>query len=417
FAIYILYGLFSISLITSAQESGKSGEPDSISQKNNCKVVSLDPGADAIKQVTIGYVQLFSTIQPQTQPKINWDNYDFINVIAYPQDGGGDQYGFFRPRDVDKLSPINDLVANKANPSTKILLSIRNYNVDQWPKDDDVDYQRIIDDAIDTIKEYQLDGVDIEYPGMRGNFCKGPNGWDKKDDDRFIKFLNDLQEALNGKTLILTVGRELIGNLKVAINYLNIETYHNSLYLNANANAKTPNQDFYLSGPNSPLKAFEDAYSAWNNAGINNNQIIMGVDFGNTIQVVYDPNNELARSQTVKAPKNAIIDVNSLEITKQTRQIKYPCNDPYQIYSWPWKYSSSNLDPNSNFCTVNNNNDHFNWTRNFSQTDGSETPWLYSAVIGAEFNYYYVSYEDLSSLRSKLEFAVTNSIGGMSISD
>jgi hypothetical protein len=71
FAIFILYGLISIVVITLAQ----GGEPSS-----NCvpkPMVSKTP------QVMIGYVQLFTNQSSTIEPKnIPWDLYDYINVIG-----------------------------------------------------------------------------------------------------------------------------------------------------------------------------------------------------------------------------------------------------------------------------------------------------------------------------------------------
>ncbi|CAI2189611.1 7214_t:CDS:2, partial [Funneliformis geosporum] len=303
-----------------------------------------------------------------------------------------------------------------------ILLSIRNYNVEQWPQDDDVDYQRIIDESITTIKEYNLDGIDIEYPGMRGSLCKvpnpgpNPNGfiWDKSNDDKFINFLITLREALNGKTLMLTVGRDVIGNLNDVIDYLNIETYHNSLY----QNLKKSNNGNYKSHPNSPLDVYIKAYEDWNYYGrIDSKKIIMGVDFGNTIQMI--PNENIRQVQTVEFPKSAVLfDFNKLKLIDQFQPIRDFCSGAdSNLYSWPWReLSYTALNKSERFCSINTN--FLNWTRKFEEKDNSGTPWLYSVPdLSVPFNHLYVSYEDISSLRSKLEFAVTNSIGGMSISD
>src|SRR5688572_20992852 len=75
YAIFILYGLLQIALITLAQEKK---EP---SENNDCIVESLKPVPQEKRQVTIGYVQLF-TSQPMDPNTIPWDKYDYINVIG-----------------------------------------------------------------------------------------------------------------------------------------------------------------------------------------------------------------------------------------------------------------------------------------------------------------------------------------------
>ncbi|CAG8525977.1 11588_t:CDS:2 [Funneliformis caledonium] len=360
FTVFIPYGLLSVALITLAQE-------DSIGNAKSCIVDHL-PVAEANKQVTIGYVRLFSTNQPKSTPeipipKIQWNNYDYINVI-------GDSYDIFRPKEKNKLNPINDL----------ILLSIRNYDVGKWPKglQEQQEYQRIISDAIKIINEYQLNGIDIEYPGMRGSLCKRPDGliWDKINDDNFINFLKNLREALNGmegpKILMLTVGRDFISKFK------------------------TPDDNNYRSYPNSPLDEYQAAYLAWIGAGINSNKIIMSVDFGNTVQMV--PNVAIKQSQYVDFPKS----VSTYDFNKLNDQIQSIIDFCFKInsilYSWPWKYLSNTvLNSSDRFCTTINPN----WTRKFESTDNSGTPWLYSVPDpNVPFNHLYVS-----------------SLGGISISD
>ncbi|CAG8535543.1 9459_t:CDS:2 [Funneliformis mosseae] len=366
FAGFILYGLLSVALITLAQE-------DSIGNENpkSCIVEPLEPVEEANKQKTIGYVQLFGT----GLPKIPWNNYDYINVIAFPKDGDGKGYSIYYPNDENKLKPIDDLRESrtKAKATTKILLSIRNYNVDQWPQDD-ANYQRIITDTINTINDHELDGIDIEYPGMRGSLY-------------------------------------VIGNLK-EIDYFNIETYHNALYQNLKAPPAEVNN--YKSYPNSPLDVYKKAYKDWRNIGVDSKKIIMGVDFGNTLQMV--SNETIQQIQTVEFPKSTY-DFKKLDMQNQIQQIRNFCpNAESNIYSWPWKYLSNIvLNSTDEFCTINTTNPK--WTRKFDPTYNSGTPWLYN-LVEPEFSFYlYVSYEDISSLRSKLDFAMTNSIGGMSISD
>ncbi|CAG8521810.1 6296_t:CDS:2 [Funneliformis mosseae] len=410
FASFIFYGLLSVALITLAQE-------DTIA--SNCIVEPLARVEEANKQKTIGYVQLFSQSKI---PKIQWDNYDYINVIAYPNEAnGGKYYTIFRPggsaNDVSvKLNLIKDLVTDKdrAKANTQILLSLRNYDIGKWPQGQaDEEYQRIINDATKTITDYKLDGIDIEYPGKRGNICKSPKNpepnhfiWDKNNDERFITFLKDLREELNGKTLMLTVGRDVIGNLK-EIDYLNIETYHNSIY----QNLKAPDNNNFNSYPNSPLDACQIAYSAWIGVGINSSQIIMGVDFGNTIQMV--PNEAIKQTQFVTFPKSAsFYDFNKLNYQIQPIRDFCPENNS-NLYSWPWRnLSNTVLNSSLGFCATSNPN----WTRKFEPTDNSGTPWLYSNAE-LDFQFLYVSYEDVSSLRNKLEFAMAKSLGGISISD
>jgi len=72
FAIFALYGLLSIALITLAQQDAFKSDDCSI--KKPLTAVPQD-------KKTIGYVQLF-TSQRVDPNKIPWNKYDYINVIG-----------------------------------------------------------------------------------------------------------------------------------------------------------------------------------------------------------------------------------------------------------------------------------------------------------------------------------------------
>lgn len=255
-----------------------------------------------------------------------------------------------------------------------------------------------------------FDGVDIEYPGMRGIPC------DKKINDKeFGAFIKNMKGKLQNKIIMLTVGGipntppngEILSlNGNGDFDLLNIETYHYSLYANpyqftnGNNNVKT--------NPNSPYGMFFQAYDMWSSI-IGKEKIIMGIDFGNTFQAVNNKN--IMNNQTVEY-LNVIYDIPQ-DIRNQLIPIKDLCFSQTNtaLYSWPWKnLSAYALDYYSTNGSCNTKN---NWTRKFDHTNS--VPWLYNNKpysSNVELSTFYVSYEDFSSLYAKLL-----AVGGVSISD
>ncbi|CAG8573344.1 22291_t:CDS:2 [Rhizophagus irregularis] len=370
FVVFVFYSLLSIAAIVSSQVT---------LMDNGCKPSALN----FTNRPVIGYVQ--PSIDPNS---IQWDLYSHINFI-----GKGKKDASFR---------------------TKILLSIRNYDRLTWKEDKD------FYDALDYISEFitknNFDGVDIEYPGMRGFPCNQK----PVNDADFGAFIRNMKTKLQNKIIImLTVGstptpsEEIISLVDDKIvDLLNIETYHFSLYASPNQFNTVGND--VTTNPNSPYGRFKQAYDIWSLriSKENKEKIIMGIDFGNTFQVV--TNKTIMDSQTVEY-KYVPYDIPQ-EIRGQLIQIKNLCNIQANaaLYSWPWKnlsaYALDYSQTNGSYGSCNTKN---NWTRKFDQTNS--VPWLYNNNpynSNVDFSIFYVSYEDFSSLYAKLL-----AVGGVSISD
>jgi len=144
---------------------------------------------------------------------------------------------------------------------------------------------------------------------------------------------------------------------------------------------------------------------------------------------------DISTTQIIDFPENSQMD--SLMLSEinpiTTTPIKDICflEDP-NLYSWPWNNFSKffkDLNTSAEFCANTTNSFNYPWTRPWTrkfddqQNPQSKTPWLYKAVtvssnvIEQEPYYLYVSYEDISSLYSKLEYVMNEQIGGISISD
>src|SRR6266542_318729 len=166
----------------------------------------------------------------------------------------------------------------------------------------------------------------------------------------------------------------------INIEYLNIETYHNSLYKNLK---KSRDDGLSSSYPNSPFDEFENAYKLWTNGIFSDKKkIIMGVDFGNTIQIVDTMNKvDISTTQIIDFPENSQMDSLMLsEINPITSTpIKDICflEDP-NLYSWPWNNFSKffkDLNTSAEFCANTTNSFNYPWTRPWTRKfDDQQNP-------------------------------------------
>ncbi|CAB4383537.1 unnamed protein product [Rhizophagus irregularis] len=382
FVVFVFYSLLSIAAIVSSQGT---------LMDNGCKPSTLNVNTN--NRPVIGYVQ--PSIDPNTINTIQWDLYSHINFIVSD----------YNNPEKNKNQYTTLIAAKNANgKNVKILLSIRNYDRSTWKEDKDF-YDALVDNISEFITKNNFDGVDIEYPGMRGVPCNQR----PINDAEFGAFIKNMKIKLQNKIIMLTVGptlnEEIISQINVGnIDLLNIETYHFSLYASPNQFVNTEGENV-TTNPNSPYGRFKQAYDIWRSK-IGKEKIIMGIDFGNTFQVV--TNNKVMDNQTVEY-LNVHFDIQS-EIKGQLIPIKNLCNIQTNpaLFSWPWKnlsaYALDYLQTNSSCNTKNN------WTRKFDQTN--LVPWLYYNSNVEFSTFYYVSYEDFSSLYVKLL-----AVWGVSISD
>jgi len=294
----------------------------------------------------------------------------------------------------------------------QLLLSIRNYDLSTW-NNKITFYDEILNNIRFFIFDNNLDGVDIEYPGMRGDICS--ESWGNNNEDmQFVNFIKNMKVRLQpmNKRIMLTVGSlapNPLFSLNDDIDFLNIETYHYSLY-----NQPFPQAGSSRTYSNSPSFLFTDAYNRWSGNGISKEKIIMGVDFGNTVQIV--TNSSITEYQSVPF-YNVTYDFKSLppEIFSQLIPIKGLCpgqnGQNSALYSWPWKgLSNFTLNATTNYCTTKSD-----WNRRYDSN--THNPWLTKVYNpGFNFAYYFVSYEDISSLRFKLN-SVLPQVVGVSMSD
>jgi chitinase len=181
----------------------------------------------------------------------------------------------------------------KQNPSLAVLVSVGGWLGSGNFSDVALNAQSrgvFIDSAIEVLKNYDLDGIDVdwEYPGLVG----AGNRFRREDKRNFTLLLKGLRERLTQQSqaihrrLYLTIAAgasdEYIANtemVKVAqyVDTVNLMTYD---YYEAGADPTTGNHAPLFTDPADPKKdSADDAVEAFEAAGVPARQIVLGVPF------------------------------------------------------------------------------------------------------------------------------------------
>jgi chitinase len=175
----------------------------------------------------IGYVGARTKFESIDVTKVTHLNYAFAKVR-------GDEVVYFENPDApDHLNRLRAL--KNLNPNLKIILSIGGWGA-EWFSDAALTEEarcRFASSAIDLVKRYQLDGLDIdwEYPGQRG----GGNRFRAEDKQNFTLLLALLRHELDllggGHTLSIasSAGRYFetteMDRLHAYVDWFNVMTY------------------------------------------------------------------------------------------------------------------------------------------------------------------------------------------------
>lgn len=181
----------------------------------------------------------------------------------------------------------------KQNPSLAVLVSVGGWLGSGNFSDVALNAQSrsvFIDSAIEVLKNYDLDGIDVdwEYPGLVG----AGNRFRREDKQNFTLLLKGLRERLTQQSqaihrrLYLTIAAgasdEYIANTEMAkvaqyVDTINLMTYD---YYEAGADPTTGNHAPLFTDPADPKKdSADDAVKAFEAAGVPARQIVLGVPF------------------------------------------------------------------------------------------------------------------------------------------
>ncbi|CAG8645926.1 1398_t:CDS:2, partial [Gigaspora rosea] len=266
-----------------------------------------------------------------------------------------------------------------------------------------------ITNVINFVRNYNLDGVDIEYPN-RFNCGTWSN------DKNFVPLINELSAALKSinKDLSITVGPIPIAGLNPdSVNFVNVMTTQ----INIINNLTTP------TNKTGPSITFDQTASIMNNWSkiINPAKLNLGVDFYGVIELTapvdlgsLDNNQIIPRNLTTAPFATSYSSDPSVYLFYD--KCTFTLDKSIQLY--PWYFMRQQTGPLINTCTAGNG-----WTRKFDSE--KSTTYLYkvssnSQVINSTtpvYEYDYISYEDPQSIQYKLKLITNNSYGGIAISD
>jgi len=250
------------------------------------------------KPVVIGYVGGFrGLLKTETiaAEKLTHINYAFVNVKNNRA-----------VLDNEKTDTVNFRKLNllkKKNPDLKLLISIGGWS---WSENfsnavlTDTARKAFAASAVAIIRQYQLDGVDIdwEYPGMPGEEGNIYRPEDKQNFTSMFQALRaelDILQKQTGKKKLLTTAvggftkfldHTEMGKAQVYLDYVNLMTY--DLYSSEFAAHHT---NLYGSKLNKTQNSADTAVKAYIAAGVPAGKLVMGIAF-------YGRNFQLANNAT-----------------------------------------------------------------------------------------------------------------------
>ncbi|KAG0036015.1 hypothetical protein BGZ82_004838 [Podila clonocystis] len=300
---------------------------------------------------------------------------------------------------------LNRVVREAHAKGVKVLMSIGGWTGSQYfsPLAATTQGRRtFIDGAVQFVREYNLDGIDIdwEYPGRLGSAC---NTFDEKNDaNNFLILLQELRAAFRelprGDQLEISLATRIVpfdgpnGQMRDVSEFAKVVNHINVMAYDINGSWGS------VTGANAPLAGngltYEGGASAWINAGFPAEQINMGVPFyGRSLITKQD----MSDSHSMAAPFDSRVPVGDNNDGLWTD----PC-EKTAAYSGVWKFRNLReqgvIDAQGNARAP--------WIRKFDED--SMTPWLFNPQTKQ-----FISYDDRESLRLKVDYAREKKLGGV----
>ncbi|CAG8816017.1 215_t:CDS:2, partial [Cetraspora pellucida] len=258
-----------------------------------------------------------------------------------------------------------------------------------------------------TDNSNSFDGIDIDYPnklpcypaqGTQGQQQQGQSFNTNNLNPVFISFIADLSKQLKqsntSKILTVTAGQYPIYGLNSSnsgiINFVNIQAF----YLNIDSNLASAG-----------INDIQNIFNAWNSY-VSKSKLVLGIDFGGIVEVVTSSNITLDSNNQNLTVVNDI----STQSSFGDEKIQDLCGISAYA-SWSWKNLSINLLPPC-YTSINKNSQ---W--NYGFDNKSQQPYLYQQQQNSPTQYYYVSYENRQSLKSKLDYVQQVNAQGIAIFD
>ncbi|CAG8791894.1 17003_t:CDS:2, partial [Dentiscutata erythropus] len=195
------------------------------------------------------------------------------------------------------------------------------------------------------------------------------------------------QSGFSNKILTITAGQYPPANMNFEnINFVNIQAFR----LNVDTS--------YASAGIDQIKTIR---ASWNSAGLEDQKLVLGVEFGGIAEVVTSDN---IRADIVNQQLHV---TNGAKFTFNSEPIPDQCkNATYGYLTW------TNLNLSSSSCTTNLIPSS-PWLYDF--LNNSKLPYLYQQY-SSKF-YFVVFYENYQSLNAKIDFVNSNNLAGIAIAD
>ncbi len=211
-------------------------------------------------------------------------NYAFVNIH--------NGRAVLQKPDTDAINLGRLLDLKKKNPHLKILISVGGWS---WSKNfsdaalTDSSRQLFAQSAAEIVKQYQLDGIDIdwEYPGLCGDY----NQFRPEDKENFTLMLKELRNAMNTlqgpdqKKYILTIAaggfQEFLNHTEMDkaqqyLDFINIMTYD---FKTGEDQSTGHHTNLYNSKHDPEGESADKAVRAFIGAGVKPDKLVMGIAF------------------------------------------------------------------------------------------------------------------------------------------
>lgn len=261
--------------------------------------LSCTPEKEEKKPVVIGYVGGYTGLvntEVIDAKKLTHINYAFVNV----QNGEA----FLTNLKTDSVNFRKLNLLKKINPDLKILISIGGWAWSENFSDavlTDSSRVKFARSAVNIIREYNLDGVDIdwEYPGMAG---EEDNIFRKEDKENFTLMFKEIRAELDklekssGEKKLLTTATagfaSFLDNTNMAeaskyLDYINLMTY--DLFADGIAAHHT---NLYPTKVYKMNNSADDAVKAYVAAGVPISKLVLGLAFYERVFIVENPVNK-----------------------------------------------------------------------------------------------------------------------------
>ncbi|KAJ1954696.1 hypothetical protein EC988_002292 [Linderina pennispora] len=268
---------------------------------------------------------------------------------------------------------------------------------------------QLIDNIVSWVKDYELNGIDIdyEYPGRQGDTCHPFDA--RVDTDNFLTFLTDLRSefsrVFNDRKLITLATRFQPfdgpdGPMRDVSDFASVIDYLNPMLYDFNgvwSETTGPNAPFNHEKGKGLQYSFTSSIKEWVDAGIPAEKILAGLPFyGRTVTA----QNDLSVSRQMYAPLKKVIPRGDEDDQEEPDK---SCGGP-KAFSGVWKYSKLRGQAVLSSPDVAEEP----WIRQFDKV--TKTPWLFNTDTKD-----FVSYDDPASIMYKCKYVKDNGLGGVMV--